>query len=85
MLFRSVGTDAFIIHDAHVADSSYAFALSRLSHPETLANTPIGVFRDVQRPVYDRQMTAQVESAISTRGAGDLAALIRGKDTWTVS
>ena len=80
-----VGTDAFIVHDAHVADSSYAFALSRLSHPETLANTPIGVFRDVQRPVYDRQMTAQVESAISTRGAGDLAALIRGKDTWTVS
>lgn len=80
-----VGADAFIVHDAHVTDPSYAFALSRLSHPETLANTPIGVFRDISRPVYDRQMSAQVSDAIAQRGPGDLAALIRGKDTWTVS
>jgi 2-oxoglutarate ferredoxin oxidoreductase subunit beta len=80
-----VGADNFIVHDAHNEDASYAFALSRISHPETLENTPIGVLRDITRPVYDRQMAAQISEAVATKGAGDLAALIRGKDTWTVS
>ncbi|MEY4348025.1 MAG: 2-oxoglutarate oxidoreductase subunit KorB [Actinomycetota bacterium] len=82
---EEAGTAGFVIHDAHADDSSYAFALSRLSHPETLANTPIGVFRDVVRPVYDRDMARQIEKAVNTKGAGDLAALIKGKDFWTVS
>ena len=31
-----------VVHDAHDPDPTQAFALSRLSNPETLANTPIG-------------------------------------------
>ena len=80
-----VGLDALVVHNARTEDPTYAFALSRLSHPETLADTPIGVFRNVDRAVYDRQMTSQVEEAIASKGSGDLAALIRGKDTWTVN
>lgn len=79
------GAAGFVIHDAHNDDPTFAFALSRLSHPETLANTPIGVFRDVTRPVYDRDMTRQIENAQETKGHGDLAALIRGKDSWVIS
>ena len=79
------GSQGFITHDAHMDDPAFAFALSRLSDPETLTNTPIGVFRDVQRPVYDRDMSTQIDKAINTKGVGDLAALIKGKDFWTVA
>jgi len=47
--------------------------------------TPIGVFRDVQRPVYDDLMTAQLDQAVAKNGAGDLAALLAGGDTWTIT
>jgi 2-oxoglutarate/2-oxoacid ferredoxin oxidoreductase subunit beta len=82
-----VGTDALVIHDAHNDDPSYAFALSRLSGQD-LRYTPIGVFRSVERPTYDEQMTAQVETAqgaSSADSAAALSALLRGNDTWTVA
>ena len=47
--------------------------------------TPIGVFRDVQRPVYDDLMAAQLEQAVAKAGPGDLAALLAGGDTWTIA
>jgi 2-oxoglutarate ferredoxin oxidoreductase subunit beta len=68
-----------VIHDAAAGDPSAAFALSRLVEP-----TPIGVFRDVARPVYNELMAAQLDAAVSRQGAGDLAALLAGGDTWTV-
>jgi 2-oxoglutarate ferredoxin oxidoreductase subunit beta len=72
-----------LIHDAHDDDPSLAFALSRVTRPD-LSMTPIGVFRDVERPVYDDLMTAQLDHAVAKNGAGDLAALIAGRDTWTI-
>jgi 2-oxoglutarate ferredoxin oxidoreductase subunit beta len=44
----------------------------------------MGVFRKVARPTYDRMMAEQLEEA-STQEAGDLAGLLAGNDTWTVS
>ena len=79
-----VSTEAIVVHDAHTSDPSFAFALSRLSHPETLQDTPIGIFRDVQRPSYDRLVSEQMDAAQKAQGAGDLNALLRGKDTWEV-
>jgi 2-oxoglutarate ferredoxin oxidoreductase subunit beta len=79
-----VGTDALLVHDAHLPDPSTAFALSRLSDPVTLANTPIGVFRDVAKPSYDRLARAQLATA-EADGPGDLGALIRGNDTWQIA
>ncbi|MER6327958.1 2-oxoacid:ferredoxin oxidoreductase subunit beta, partial [Streptomyces sp. NPDC001034] len=73
-----------LVHDAHAASPTTAFALSRLADPDTLHHTPIGVFRSVERPVYDEQMTAQLDTAVEQRGKGDLAALLAGGDTWTV-
>src|ERR1051326_2385119 len=40
--------DSLLVHDAHAADSSYAFALSRLDSSD-FAHTPIGVFRHAAR------------------------------------
>jgi 2-oxoglutarate/2-oxoacid ferredoxin oxidoreductase subunit beta len=75
--------DALLTHDAHAADPSYAFALSRLDSSD-FAHTPIGVFRQAPRHSYDELMSAQIESARGQQGDGDLAALLAGSDTWQV-
>jgi 2-oxoglutarate/2-oxoacid ferredoxin oxidoreductase subunit beta len=73
------------VHDAHAEDPGLAFALSRLSDPRTLANTPIGVFRDISRPSYDRLVSEQLAAVRADKGPGDLQKLLTGADTWTVS
>ncbi|MGW6056157.1 2-oxoacid:ferredoxin oxidoreductase subunit beta [Streptomyces sp. NPDC055189] len=73
-----------VVHDAHSTSPTTAFALSRLADPDTLHHTPIGVFRNIQRPVYDTLMADQLDTAIEQNGKGDLAELLAGNDTWTV-
>ena len=70
-----------VVHDAHDPDPSTAFALSRLTAADYLHTSPIGIFRQVERPTYDDQARAQLDTA---DGAGDLQALIDGGDAWTV-
>ncbi|MFJ4676516.1 MULTISPECIES: 2-oxoacid:ferredoxin oxidoreductase subunit beta [unclassified Kitasatospora] len=78
------GEGTAIVHDAHAAGPATAFALTRLADADTLHHTPIGVLRDVARPVYDTLMTEQLARAEAQRGRGDLAALLAGPHTWTV-
>ncbi|MER5889940.1 thiamine pyrophosphate-dependent enzyme, partial [Streptomyces sp. NPDC001941] len=73
-----------LVHDAHAASPTTAFALSRLADPDTLHHTPIGVFRSIERPVYDTLMADQLDTAVEHHGKGDLATLLAGNDTWTV-
>ncbi|MEU6320744.1 2-oxoacid:ferredoxin oxidoreductase subunit beta [Streptomyces sp. NPDC047009] len=80
-----VGEEQLLVHDAHADNPELAFALSRLADTTTLAHTPIGVFRDVVRPVYDDMMADQLDRALAEKGSGDLAALLAGGDTWTIS
>ncbi|MFE6716626.1 2-oxoacid:ferredoxin oxidoreductase subunit beta [Streptomyces albidoflavus] len=74
-----------LVHDAHSASPTTAFALSRLADPDTLHHTPIGVFRSADRPVYDTLMSDQLDEAVERQGQGDLSALLTGNDTWTVA
>ena len=76
--------DTLITHDAHRADPSYAFALSRLDTAD-FRHTPVGVFRQVEQASYDQLMAEQIDAARSRSGPGDLAALLAGNDTWAVS
>jgi 2-oxoglutarate ferredoxin oxidoreductase subunit beta len=72
-----------LVHDAHADDPTHAFALSRITQG-THAATPIGIFRDVERPSYDELMAAQIKSAAENRAGGDLAALVESGDTWQI-
>ena len=80
-----VGEAALAVHDAHLADPSYAFGLSRLTDAGVLHRAPIGIFRQVEAPAYDDLAREQVDLA---RGHGDaeedLQAMINGGDTWLV-
>jgi 2-oxoglutarate ferredoxin oxidoreductase subunit beta len=75
-----------VVHDTHLDDPAYAFTLSRLSSIDA-RYAPMGVFRDVERPVYDDLMTAQLEDAALTAPGDDaaLGALLAGNDTWSVA
>ena len=49
-----VGEDALLVHDPARADPGLAFSLAKLVEaPE--GPTPIGIFRDVERPVFGRR------------------------------
>jgi len=78
------GEDHVLVHDAEHETAALAFALSRVTQ-ESHGGTPVGVFRDIERPVYDDLMAAQIATATEKRGEGDLANLLHSGETWTIS
>ena len=78
-----VGIEGLLVHDERRQDSTLAFALSRLANAPTMP-TPVGVFRDVQRPIYDVEVQKQLAATLEKNGPGDLAKIIASGATWTV-
>jgi 2-oxoglutarate ferredoxin oxidoreductase subunit beta len=72
--------DRLLVHDPSRRDSGLAFALAKLSEDPT-GPTPIGIFRNVSRPVYGRGGRVVRESASEEQ----LAELLTGADSWTVA
>ncbi len=70
------------LHRESHASPSYAFALASLARPEF--PVPVGVIRAVEAPTYEAALDAQTRAATQKRGPGDLGALLRSGDTWTV-
>jgi 2-oxoglutarate ferredoxin oxidoreductase subunit beta len=66
-----VGERGLVVHDAHVEDPSHATALARLADSPT-GPTPIGVFRDVKRPVYGSERQSDLESAHANATLADV-------------
>jgi 2-oxoglutarate ferredoxin oxidoreductase subunit beta len=79
----AVGEDKILRHDAYRQDASFAFALSRLAEGPTMP-TPLGIFRQIERPVYGDGMEAQLRKAAADQGPGDLQRLLESGDTWVV-
>ena len=77
-------TDAasIVVHDPH-GRPSLAFALAHLSHGPDEPSC-IGVFHEIERPVYGQAIQHQLQAATERLGAGDLGTLLRSGDTWTV-
>jgi 2-oxoglutarate/2-oxoacid ferredoxin oxidoreductase subunit beta len=80
-----IGSDgAPVIHDAHRDDPSFAFELSRLSSSPD-GPTPIGIFRDVARPVAGQELTHQLAQARAGADDSTLDAVLHSGDTWTIA
>jgi 2-oxoglutarate ferredoxin oxidoreductase subunit beta len=73
-----VGEQALLVHDPGGHDPGLAFSLAKLAEAPT-APTPIGIFRDVERPVYHQSATAEPGSE------EQLADLLEAGETWTVA
>jgi 2-oxoglutarate ferredoxin oxidoreductase subunit beta len=71
-----------LVHNINLEDPSVAFMLARMEQPSF--PQPVGIFRSVERPSYDRMMADQIETAISKSGPGTLEKLIYSGDMWTV-
>lgn len=78
-----VGEDAVLRHDANRPDPSLAFALARLSTNDH-SPTPVGIFRQIDRPEYSAEMSRQLVSAGERKGPGRLRDLLRSGGTWMV-
>jgi 2-oxoglutarate ferredoxin oxidoreductase subunit beta len=76
-----VGAANLLVHDQ--TDAGLAFQLSRLSHGP-YEPTPIGVFRDIDRPEYADMVGQQLLAAAEQKGPGDLHDLLHSGATWTV-
>ena len=74
--------EGLLVHDSHAHEPAHAFALSRMTQ-QAIGATPVGVFRAVDRPVYDELMAEQI-SVARGKGEGQLEALLAGSDTWTI-
>ena len=70
-----VGEDTLLVHDAHRRTRRWP-SCSRGWRTARPAPTPIGIFRQVDRPVYGQQMQPQIEDELDRRGPGDLQALL---------
>ena len=71
-----------LVHDEQRERPSRAFQLSRMEPPDF--PIPIGVFRAVERPTFDREMNDQIAKTLENEGPGDLEALLREGDVWEV-
>ena len=73
-----------MVHDPKKEEPTTAFALSRLAH-NPVVPTPIGIFRDVDRPVYDELLREQLDEAKAKQGEGSLEELLASGNVWDVA
>jgi 2-oxoglutarate ferredoxin oxidoreductase subunit beta len=72
-----------LVHNETAPGPNLASILSRMEPPGF--PVPLGVFRCLEKPTYTDLLLGQVQEAMEKRGVGDLTALYRAADTWTVS
>jgi 2-oxoglutarate ferredoxin oxidoreductase subunit beta len=75
-----VGEPELVVHDPTTADGSLAYSLARLADDPT-GPTPIGIFREVSRPVYGRGAGADQNPSSEP----ELDELLHAGDTWTIA
>jgi len=82
-LGKGIKEDDLLFHDEKAPQPTLAYLLSRMHHPEM--PEPIGVFRAVDKPIFDVELNNQVKAIRDKKGEGDLTALFHSGDTWTVA
>jgi 2-oxoglutarate ferredoxin oxidoreductase subunit beta len=73
-----------LVHNEFDNSVVLAYLLGQMSN-EPEFPTPIGIFRQVEKPTYDGDMNKQIESIKSKRGEGDLEKLLFSGNTWEVN
>jgi 2-oxoglutarate ferredoxin oxidoreductase subunit beta len=81
-LSSGVSQDDLLFHDEK-ADSTLVHLLSKMRYPDF--PEPIGVFRDVEKEVFEDEVRGQIDQAVAKRGPGDLKSLFHSGDTWQVA
>jgi 2-oxoglutarate ferredoxin oxidoreductase subunit beta len=77
---KDVPESALWVHDE--TNINAAKVIAELFAPEY--PVPVGVLASIDAPVYEDLMIEQERRAISERGPGDIAALLKSGDTWKI-
>ena len=72
-----------LVHDEKIPSNVLPYLLAHMS-PGAGVPLPLGVLRAVDKPTYEDGMADQIAAARERQGDGDVAALLRAGDTWTV-
>ncbi len=76
-----VGEENLLVHDETAAEPTLAYFLSRMGPPDF--PTPVGIFRCIEKPVYDQALMAKIEAARAGNPPG-LDELFRQAESWTI-
>ena len=82
VIVADVGEENLLVHDEKAEEPTLAYFLSRMGPPNF--PTPVGVFRAIDKPVYDQLLMHQVREA-EEKTSPDMNALYRQGQTWEVS
>ncbi len=78
----SVDENDLVRHDAHASDPTLALKLAILDFG--VSPYPLGIFRQVEEPVYEEAVWTLDRTIHSVQGASTIHDLLRAGETWTV-
>lgn len=79
---KDVDESDLLIHDESSQSTALAFLLAQLD--ETKFPVPLGIFRNISKPLYGALLEDQIEQATSELGKGDFFKHLRSGDIWSV-
>jgi 2-oxoglutarate ferredoxin oxidoreductase subunit beta len=81
-LGKGISEDDLLFHDEKAEEPTLAYLLSRMRHPEF--PEPIGVYRAVERPIFEERLHQQISDARKKKEP-DLESLFMAGETWVVA
>ena len=73
-----------LVHDEFSESPLLATILAHLTDDPEMP-TPVGIFRQVNRPTYDEKVEEQIEQVKKLKGEGDLEKILFNGNTWEVN
>jgi 2-oxoglutarate ferredoxin oxidoreductase subunit beta len=70
-----------VVHDEQ-GSLGYLAMLAEMAPPDF--PVPVGVFRRIQQPTFERSVRTQIEKITEEKGAGDLRSVLYSGNTWKV-
>jgi 2-oxoglutarate ferredoxin oxidoreductase subunit beta len=71
-----------LVHDEKAQSPALGALLAAVEPPDF--PTPLGVFRDLERPTYDGSLMNVIGQTVARKGRGDLGRLFRSDTVWQV-
>jgi 2-oxoglutarate ferredoxin oxidoreductase subunit beta len=77
-----VDKSQLLVHDMHRSDATLALKLAQLEYPKF--PYPLGIFRQIEAPVYDDEVRWQEHEVAVKTGRTDLYDLLHAGEVWSV-
>jgi 2-oxoglutarate ferredoxin oxidoreductase subunit beta len=79
---KSVNRAELLVHDVYRNDPTLALKLSMLDYPAD--PYPLGIFRSVEAPIYETEVSRQEHEVAKKIGKSDIYKLLHTGETWDV-